>query len=831
MSSLGIFNKETKTYRKVAGTAEAAVVDAEMSDTSTNTVQNKVVKKYVDKKASENVDFSTSTSNLLNGSIEAPLVLNKATRNLLNPTLNTTSNTTTKNGVTCTNNGDGTYTLNGTAADDVTLYIAGSPVKNTVGGYKLLGCPINGSVDTYRIVVSYYDSSEWKAEGSDIGNGVIIDGTYSRINYLIKVKSGVTVTNLVFKPMVTTDLSATYDDFVPYSGYDIKTCGKNLLNLTKITTNTTGATASLSNGIITLDGPVDASGGWKDIYFGTPEQHVSLKRGVKYTISTKDKVQKVFILLREATGLKAIYTHDCYTNGTTFVASKDMVCQVTITFKESSTFNNTKIAPQLEVGEKETEYEHYQDGGTVHIDSTTEFPLLGLKSFDGETNIISPGNVEVTYAESDVGAAILDTLENKLDKDNVVNNQTTTVEGFALDARQANPNVEGSLGAQIKAANETVNILKKSVSDGKTKVANAITDKGVETATDATFDVMAENISKIETGGGELHGATLAVSTEESTLFGQTVILTLNGASVDTTVFDDNGTCSFVVQNPGTYTITCREAHNDVTVTGDNVVNKTVISIELFILRIVAFATGTDEEIAAMIEAHYNNKINIADYWAVGDTRSVSLSAMSATGVSESHRAQTVQFVIGDFEHDDLTIPINGHTKAAVTLLQKDCLMDANEKYAETGYMNANDTNSGGWKNCARRTWCNNVFFAALPSVWQSIVKTVNKNTSVGTQQSTIETVQDKIFLAAENEIFKSAGYSFAGEGTQYQFYKNSTANKGKRPVYSDQYSANYFTRSPYKSGNIQFCNISVWISINASDASERRGIAPCLCI
>ena len=48
MSSLGIFNKETKTYQKVAGTAEAAVLDAEMSDTSTNTVQNKVIKKYVD---------------------------------------------------------------------------------------------------------------------------------------------------------------------------------------------------------------------------------------------------------------------------------------------------------------------------------------------------------------------------------------------------------------------------------------------------------------------------------------------------------------------------------------------------------------------------------------------------------------------------------------------------------------------------------------------------------------------------------------------------------------------------------------------------------------
>ena len=93
----------------------AVIVDDALSPTSTNPVQNKVVKAYVDKKASENVDFSTSTSKLLNDTTEAPLVLNKATRNLLNPTLQTT----TQNGVTCTNNGDGTYTFNGTATDNV----------------------------------------------------------------------------------------------------------------------------------------------------------------------------------------------------------------------------------------------------------------------------------------------------------------------------------------------------------------------------------------------------------------------------------------------------------------------------------------------------------------------------------------------------------------------------------------------------------------------------------------------------------------------------------------------------------------------------------------
>lgn len=256
--------------------------------------------------------------------------------------------------------------------------------------------------------------------------------------------------------------------------------------------------------------------------------------------------------------------------------------------------------------------------------------------------------------------------------------------------------------------------------------------------------------------------------------------------------------------------------------------------------KIVTFADGTDEEIAAMIEAHYNNKINISDYWAVGDTRSVALSAMSATGVGESHRAQTVQFVIGDFEHDDLETPINGHTKAAVTLLQKDCLMDASNasnpvngsSNSENGYMNSSNTNVGGWKSCARRTWCNNVFFAALPSAWQSMIKTVNKKVSVGNDQSTIEAVQDKIFLAAEIEIFGSTTYSFAGEGTQYQYYKNATANRYKMPKKdSGSVSSAYWERSPRTDVTTYFCLVGRSGSASGISASGAYGIAPCLCI
>lgn len=263
-------------------------------------------------------------------------------------------------------------------------------------------------------------------------------------------------------------------------------------------------------------------------------------------------------------------------------------------------------------------------------------------------------------------------------------------------------------------------------------------------------------------------------------------------------------------------------------------------------LKIVTFADGTDAEIAKMIQAHYNDKINISDYWAVGDTRSVALSAMSATGVGESHRAQTVQFVIGDFDHDDLATPINGHSKAAVTLLQKDCLMDASNATnptngstnTENGYMNSSNTNRGGWKNCARRTWCNNVFFAALPTAWKNMVKTVNKKSGTGGGSSSgTEVTTDKIFLASEIEIFGSRSYSVDGEGTQYQYYKNATANIYKMPKWSSTNVSNvYWERSPFSLSDDCFCivNQDGGANYNRNDYGGTRGacgIAPNLCI
>ena len=119
-----------------------------------------------------------------------------------------------------------------------------------------------------------------------------------------------------------------------------------------------------------------------------------------------------------------------------------------------------------------------------------------------------------------------------------------------------------------------------------------------------------------------------------------------------------------------------------------------------------------------------------------------------------------------------------------------------------------------------------------MPSAWKSIVKTVNKKVSAGNNSSTIKTVQDKIFLAAEIEIFGSTTHSFAGEGTQYQYYKNATANRYKMPKWDSPFVTHrYWERSPYKGDTSCFCNTGSNGNADYGYAHNENGIAPNLCI
>ena len=185
-------------------------------------------------------------SGVVNQQNESLSVIGKC-KNLLNPTLQTT----TQNGVTCTNNGDGTYTLNGTATHYtnfvlinegtavISQMIAGKTFKVTgfkeTGNYRLECTAWLTTGGTY-----VFDSRIWNVPNG--AKGLRID---------IVVLSGATLNDVVVKPMLTTDLSATYEDFVPYTGdgkpltHDVAEIKKDLGDLTF---SANGTTLSITDG-------------------------------------------------------------------------------------------------------------------------------------------------------------------------------------------------------------------------------------------------------------------------------------------------------------------------------------------------------------------------------------------------------------------------------------------------------------------------------------------------------------------------------------------------------------------------------------------------------
>lgn len=79
--------------------------------------------------------------------------------------------------------------------------------------------------------------------------------------------------------------------------------------------------------------------------------------------------------------------------------------------------------------------------------------------------------------------------------------EVTEDEDSDLSAAQVGYNNEGT-GITATNVQDAVTELFTSVSEGKAAIAAAITDKGVETAADATFQQMAGNIEQISAGGG-----------------------------------------------------------------------------------------------------------------------------------------------------------------------------------------------------------------------------------------------------------------------------------------------------------------------------------------
>ena len=154
------------------------------------------------------------------------------------------------------------------------------------------------------------------------------------------------------------------------------------------------------------------------------------------------------------------------------VPKGDWSADVTYKRLDAVTYNNTLYFAKKDVpaGTATSNTEYWSKsivGGAGAIATTEE---AGIVKPDGKSMSVDESgtlsiNLDGTTITLDAAKNVIklaDTLKDKigsaLQPESIVNNQITTVEGFALDARQANPNIDGSLAKQISDLNGSLKI-------------------------------------------------------------------------------------------------------------------------------------------------------------------------------------------------------------------------------------------------------------------------------------------------------------------------------------------------------------------------------------
>ena len=264
-------------------------------------------------------------------------------KNLFKATLQTT----TLNGITCTANSDGTYILNGTCT--VSTPLAKIGIFDHILNEPLYLTGVPSGCGSYLALVRYDGNNILVTNG---GNTKIDAGIHTK-HIEFWITKGTTLNNVIFKPMITTDLTATYDDFEPYTGGipspnpdypqeiksvvnpTVKVCGKNLFDKNNCYDN---------KWIKDLQGNLGIVKG----FFTT--NHIFVKKGVTVAIRKTGTARRGYFNIS-----KTKFTYTESTN-TTFTAIEDCWLMVTC---------NKAITPiedfQIELGSTPTAFEPYHE--------------------------------------------------------------------------------------------------------------------------------------------------------------------------------------------------------------------------------------------------------------------------------------------------------------------------------------------------------------------------------------------------------------------------------------------------------------------------------------
>lgn len=288
--------------------------------------------------------------------VEHDVGVKVSSKNLLQ--LHDAGHSVTKGGITFTWLEGGQVRVNGTATEDVEVHV--NKVKYTLKGgvkYFISGCPSGGSNSTYYLHFRGYDL--------DYGSGRLIGGLSDFTNDVdIMVKSGVTVNNLIFSPML--ELGTTGTAFAPHiddlSAVKVSRYGKNLCDRTKFKPFGSGTITLIDNGLI-----------YTGSYYMTLDVSF-VQIGVPYRVSwkykTSDSITPIYRILYEDGSYSSTLA-----NGNGFTPTK-AVKSILIYPEMTSTIHTTTFTDiQIEIGNAPTEYELYT--------APVEYPVNSDGSVDG----------------------------------------------------------------------------------------------------------------------------------------------------------------------------------------------------------------------------------------------------------------------------------------------------------------------------------------------------------------------------------------------------------------------------------------------------------------
>lgn len=166
------------------------------------------------------------------------------------------------------------------------------------------------------------------------------------------------------------------------------------------------------------------------------------------------------------------------------------------------------------------------DGKSMSVDESGTLSI----NLDGTTITLDEAKNVIKLAD-----ALKEKIGSALQPESIVNNQVTTETGFALDARQANPNIDGSLAKQISDLNGSKKIPSFGIENIFTGNPFCIVNNGsdvISVQTDWDIDNGGYRVKNIKYPAGTATNLTVSLSLPANSI----VIVdvnTLNGENID----------------------------------------------------------------------------------------------------------------------------------------------------------------------------------------------------------------------------------------------------------------------------------------------------------